>query len=259
MSKKFWTLNSIGEEVLRDLEKEHENFSIEKYNAGEFDGNNFIWYEMFDMHLMDANGCDYERKGAYIKEGDVVVDIGANIGVFAHRAELRGASKVICFEPLSKTYNCLLKNLGPKSVAHKLAISNKNEFKEFAIHTDYTHIGGAFSTDYIDRFEQKILLEKETVFSIDINEIFNSTLTDRIDFLKIDVEGAEVDILNKLTDDNLKKIRCLSVELHKNDESLEEFQWSFLDRVHGLGFDRFVLYHGVDTTAKLRTLSCWKP
>jgi hypothetical protein len=55
------------------------------------------------------------------------------------------------------------------------------------------------------------------------------------------------------------KLRCLSVELHKNDESLEDFQWSFLDRVHGLEFDRFVLYHGVDTTAKLRTLSCWKP
>ena len=37
MSKQFWTLNSKGEEVLRDLEKEHENFSIEKYNSGEFD------------------------------------------------------------------------------------------------------------------------------------------------------------------------------------------------------------------------------
>ena len=79
MSKQFWTLNSKGEEVLRDLEKEHENFSIEKYNSGEFDGNNFIWYEMFDMYLMESNGCDYERKGCYIKEGDVVVDIGANI------------------------------------------------------------------------------------------------------------------------------------------------------------------------------------
>ena len=29
MSKQFWTLNSKGEEVLRDLEKEHENFSSE--------------------------------------------------------------------------------------------------------------------------------------------------------------------------------------------------------------------------------------
>ena len=90
------------------------------------------------------------------------------------------------------------------------------------------------------------------------NDIFNPVLTERIDFLKIDVEGSEVDILNSITDENLKKLRCLSVELHKTDESFEEFQWSFLERVHSLGFERFVLYHGVDTSAKLRTLTCWK-
>ena len=258
MSKQFWTLNSKGEEVLRDLEKEHENFSIEKYNSGEFDGNNFIWYEMFDMYLMESNGCDYERKGCYIKEGDVVVDIGANIGIFAHRAEVRGASKVLCFEPITKTYNCLQKNLGPKSESFKLSVSNKNEFKEFAIHTDYTHIGGAFLMNHQEHFTDKNIIHKESVFSININDIFNTVLTERIDFLKIDVEGSEVDILNSITDENLKKLRCLSVELHKTDESFEEFQWSFLERVHSLGFERFVLYHGVDTNAKLRTLTCWK-
>ena len=91
MNKLFWTLRPSGTEVLRDLAMENETFSIDRYVAGEFDANNFQWYEMFHHHVYNDNGCDYERMGCYIKEGDVVLDLGANIGIFAHRAETRGA------------------------------------------------------------------------------------------------------------------------------------------------------------------------
>ena len=58
--KKFWTLDKFGNEVLRDLSKEHESFTLEKYVNNEFDGNNFIWYENFDLHFIAdfvANLC----------------------------------------------------------------------------------------------------------------------------------------------------------------------------------------------------------
>ena len=107
-NKKFWTLRPDGSEVLRDLNEENKNFTREGYLNGEFDANNYQWYEMFHHYSFDDNGCDYERHGCYIKEGDVVLDLGANIGVFAHRAETRGASKVICFEPVTPTFNLSL-------------------------------------------------------------------------------------------------------------------------------------------------------
>ena len=258
MNKQFWTLDKDGNEVLRDLKKEHENFSIEKYNAGEFDSNNFIWYENFDMYLMDANGCDYERKGCFIQEGDVVVDIGANIGIFAHRAELRGASKVICFEPFSQTFECLKKNAGPKTEVYKLAIGGNNRFEKFALHTDYTHVGGVFNIKNTDLSKNKNLIKTESSLVIDVNLIFDNNLTDRIDFLKIDVEGSEIEILDSLTDDNLKKVRCVAIELHKTNEEFEIFQEKILDRMFILGFQRFILYHGTDTSATLRTFTCWK-
>jgi len=109
MNKKFWTLDKEGKEILRDLEKENENFTFLGYWENKFDSNNYQYQEMFNSYLHEDNGCDYERMGCYIKEGDVVVDIGANIGLFAHRAETRGASKVICFEPMTPTFECLLK------------------------------------------------------------------------------------------------------------------------------------------------------
>jgi FkbM family methyltransferase len=194
MSKQFWTLNKNGNEVLRNLEEEHKGFTLEKYNQGEFDGNNFIWYELFDMYSHDSNGCDYERRGCFIKEGDTVVDIGANIGVFAYRAELRGAAQVICFEPMDLTFNSLKKNIGSKTTAHKLAVGGKNEFKKFVIHTDYSHLGGGFDITKEEIRNGRDIIHEDITFSIDINSLFDGTLCDKIDFLKIDVEGGEVEI-----------------------------------------------------------------
>lgn len=146
-NKKFWTLLPDGSELLRDLKKENESFNLDAYSNGEFDSNNYQWFEMFHHYIFDDIGCDYERYGCYIKEGDVVLDLGANIGVFAHRAETRGASKVICFEPVTPTFNCLIKNKGPKTIVYKNAVGGTQGFTTFNIHTDFLHIGGGTSHD----------------------------------------------------------------------------------------------------------------
>lgn len=46
-NKKIWTPLPNGDMVLRDLEKENENFTWEDYNQGLYDANNYMWYEMF--------------------------------------------------------------------------------------------------------------------------------------------------------------------------------------------------------------------
>ena len=37
-NKLFYTLTPEGDEVLRDLKKENETFTVEDYNLGKFDG-----------------------------------------------------------------------------------------------------------------------------------------------------------------------------------------------------------------------------
>ena len=108
MDKKlFWTLGPNGDEILRNLEEENKEFTTNDYYNGKFDSNNYQWYEMFNHYVYDDLGCDYERYGCYIIEGDVVLDLGGNIGVFAHRAEIRGASKIISFEPQKQLFYAL--------------------------------------------------------------------------------------------------------------------------------------------------------
>lgn len=253
-NKLFWTLSPDGTEVLRDLKKENEFFSIERYVKGEFDANNYQWYEMFHHYVYEDNGCDYERFGCYIREGDVVLDLGGNIGVFAHRAEVRGASKVISFEPVTPTFNCLIKNIGPKTLVYKNAVGGSHGFATFRIHTDYTHIGGGTSEDQDLLLNQRPIIHSEKVIIIGINEIFNG-MESKIDFMKIDIEGGEVEVLTSITDENLSSLRCLSAEFHKSYEEFDEFQEQFVKRMNRLNFKSFTLYHG---DGNLRTLNFWK-
>ena len=254
MSKKFWTLEKDGNEVLRDLTEENKSFTLEKYRSGEFDSNNYMWHEMFSNYVYDDNGCDYERYGCFIKEGDVVLDLGANIGIFAHRAETRGASKVICFEPVTPTFNCLIKNKGPKTLVYKNAVGGQNGFTTFRIHTDFTHIGGGTSESQDLMLNNRDIIFSEKVIIIGINEIFEG-FGEKIDFMKVDIEGGEVEVLTSITDENLKSLRCLSAEFHKSYEEFDEFQNNFVTRMTKLGFRTFTLYHG---NGNLRTLNFWK-
>jgi len=182
------------------------------------------------------------------------LDLGANIGLFAHRAEVRGASKVISIEPLTPTFNCLIKNKGPKTDVYKMAVGNKNEFNEFKIHTNFHHIGGATSDKSNTILNGRDIIHSELVYTININELFND-LIGKIDFMKIDIEGAEVDVLNEITDDNLSSLRCVSCEFHKTYEDFDTFQGDFGKRMDRLGFQGFTLYHG---DGNLRTLNFWK-
>jgi FkbM family methyltransferase len=253
-NKKFWTLSPSGEEILRDLKNENESFNLDAYNNGEFDANNYQWYEMFHHYSFDDIGCDYERYGCHIKEGDVVLDLGANIGVFAHRAETRGASKVICFEPVTPTFNCLIKNKGPKTLVYKNAVGGKQGFTNFNIHTDFTHIGGGTSHDQDLMLNGRDIVYSERVIIIGINEIFEG-MESKIDFMKIDIEGGEVDVLTSITNENLNSLRCLSAEFHRTYDGFDTFQSNFTDRMSNLGFEHFTVYYG---NHDLRTLTFWK-
>jgi FkbM family methyltransferase len=253
-NKKFWTLCPDGTEVLRDLKKENETFSQDAFQKGEFDGNNYQWFEMFHHYGFDDNGCDYERYGCYIKKGDVVLDLGANIGIFAHRAETRGASKVISFEPVTPTFNCLIKNRGPKTLVYKNAVGDKNGFTNFKLHTDFTHIGGGTSENQDLMLGDRNIIYSEKVIIIGINEIFENFETN-FNFMKIDIEGNEVNVLTSIKDEHLSSLRCLAAEFHATNDKFEQFQADFCNRMSMLGFDSFTVYYG---DGVLRTLNFWK-
>jgi FkbM family methyltransferase len=133
-----------------------------------------------------------------VKPGNVVVDLGANIGYFTLLAsKLVGSNgKVFAFEPEPKNYSYLSKNIEINNYnqtnAFQKAVSDKNGKTQLYVclydtghHTINEYSGiEAYSRG---RHTEKQAVDIETV-SLDS---FLNGKTDHVDVMKVDVEGAE--------------------------------------------------------------------
>ena len=159
---------------------------------------NSHWYSseplngFFSERLQDVVDVHYQQRYRYyvyqnIPRKRTMIDIGANIGIFAKpSAEL--FERVICFEPVPKNFEVLEKNLENYNNVelHCLGISNQPQTAKFSMKT--LKCGQSQQvTEYSDDPEY---------------ENFDCTLVtldqynfDRVDWIKIDVEGFEDAVL----------------------------------------------------------------
>jgi hypothetical protein len=102
--------------------------------------------------------------------------------------------------------------------------------------------------------ENEVSFYTENCAMIDVVSVFNDPVWGDVDFLKIDIEGAEEVVLNNLPDSALERLLCIAGEFHCHDEQFQIFQDNFINRCHGFGFKSYVLYQGYG----LRTIHLWK-
>ena len=152
--------------------------------------NNVFFSEKHQGYVRENTLDEYifgEVRSAYkdleIKKGDVVLDLGANIGAFAKQAAEKEAI-VHCYEPEPNNFTLLQLN-SPNTNNHKKAVLGKqNGNIELFINSKRNK--GIHMTRPVNGRES---IEVETVsFSDLINEI-------KPNKIKIDVEGAEYDFL----------------------------------------------------------------
>ncbi len=154
---------------------------------------------LIDASIVYTGDYEPEIKAVFkgiIKPGDTVLDIGANIGFHTlYFSELVGpVGHVLAFEPIPVNYNVLKKNLALNKVKNvslqTFALGEINE--ELNIYIDPEPKNpGAYNlfektnnnTSIISRVGDEILRE------LDVN---------RVDFIKIDVEGYEQFVLKGL-------------------------------------------------------------
>src|SRR5262249_35927794 len=133
-----------------------------------------------------------------LREGDIFIDIGANMGIFT----LLGAQcvgktgKVISVEPSTRDYSLLHKNIEDNElsnvIAVKLALSDYVGTAELKIaedkHRGHNTLGG-FIYD-------TVLLGTETVEVETLPGLLAKLHVHKVDLIKLDTEGAEYNILN---------------------------------------------------------------
>ncbi len=175
----------------------------------------YFTYEIPNLHHGDVN--EIKR---FSKEGSVVVDIGANIGTVcmpvAKHVGVKG--KVYAIEAHPKTFSYLQENIKLNKLenisAFNIAIGEKNGLVEFS-DSDLDDINVVSKKIEKENGEINYSQEKKVLVPMMRLDDLLSDL-DKIDVLKIDVEGYEKFILENATE-TLKKTKVVYAEYYEDN------------------------------------------
>lgn len=137
-------------------------------------------------------GLDYEPELklflSQLKAGDVVVDLGANIGAYAIRAAVAvgPAGRVYAFEPLERTRKRLERAVQLNGVCN-VSISDEAVGKE----SGYAQLSVKDRGSSASLVAASRATETQAVRVTTLDEFAKSNGVTRIDWIKMDIEGAE--------------------------------------------------------------------
>ncbi len=134
-----------------------------------------------------------------VRKGSTVVDVGANIGLFSVflSREIGPGGELHAFEPVKDTFWRMQENLAlnrcTNVTTNQLALSNKRGRETMNI---FPEGYGAWNTFGKPVFGETKAVSKEKVTKTTLVDYCKDHGIKKIDFLKIDVEGFERDVLN---------------------------------------------------------------
>ncbi len=156
---------------------------------------------------------DYERDAVEIENGWTVLDIGAGFGDFAICVARRKPDcAVLAFEPLPESFAMLKENLALNRVANVRPFSQALAGRAGTLFL-YTTTGlsGQHRTALQDAEAGGSAIPVE---AITLEQAFDQFSIERCDFLKMDCEGAEYEILFAASKAALSRIGHIAMEYH---------------------------------------------
>jgi FkbM family methyltransferase len=139
----------------------------------------------------------------------IAIDVGANVGLFTEYCLDVGFEKVISIEPNPLAANEFRKmhSENPNVIFSEIALTGDGEDVNLSVNPRNTLVSSIAKTIS----ENTVLVKSKTL---------NSLLSDydSVDLLKIDIEGAEYDLLDKTNIESLSKADNIILEFHDNND-----------------------------------------
>jgi len=218
----------------------------------------------------------YLRNGIELRDGDVVFDVGANIGLFSlFVGEILQDATIYAFEPVPDIFEYLRRNTGGIEEKVKLRNAGLSDRESQEVFTFYPHLP-CFSTSCPNRLERRWedlrdmlhhmsgpsadrprpIRDKLRAWGVKgllfyasrkrdrlctltrLSTIVEEQGIERIDLLKIDVEGAEWEVLRGIGEDDWRKIRQLVIEVHDVQPGADDMADWLDDRGYDVDVDR---------------------
>jgi len=211
--------------------------------------------------MLDDHIDGYFNNGIKINEGDVVVDVGANIGVLGVRlSEKFNKIKIYSFEPIPNIFSVLKKNCkltnNPDFKVFENGLGDKKEKKEFTYFPNSPALSTAqpdawkkdpkmlinavkgslknapkkfWWAKFIPSFLAPIFAKYLTINKkkfvceiITLSDFIANEKISKIHFLKIDCEGLELKVLQGIKKNDWNKILSCVVEVHNINKRLDK-------------------------------------
>ncbi len=163
-----------------------------------------------------------------------VVDVGAQIGLFSLKMAPR-AERILTFEPEPENFKLLSRNLAGERHQHvekfNKAVARRPGTLRLYVAPDNPGAHTAFpaETSAVEKFQE--------VEAVRLPDILDERKISHIDYLKLDCEGAEYEIMASLVEWGLDRISYIGMEYHPvKDASMETHS--------GMAMEKLLRQHG---------------
>lgn len=182
---------ALKDEILsasRKIETDAQGFRLWDTPHGRYwipDGSDYV----LPWNLAEQARKIYGEGERAVRTGDVVLDCGANIGVYTRAALNAGAKIVVAIEPAPENIECLRRNFKPEIAEGRVIVYPKGVWDKdelLALHVD-PHNSAADS--FLINREGSHEVAKIPLTTID--KLVAELKLERVDFIKMDIEGAE--------------------------------------------------------------------
>lgn len=187
----------------------------------------FVWYRpgTFDYVIMiEIFGCnDYFDRFSPFEVSSVknVLDIGAQIGTFSLRAsQLFPDAKVVAVEATSANFAMLEKNISANNLQSRIKAVKKALWGKTG-ETIKMHISSENSGGHSAVVDHNISGKEtgvESIQTISLEDLLKTNGMDSVEFMKMDIEGAEYEVIYSTPKDVLQKITRMVFEAHPIDK-----------------------------------------
>ncbi len=256
--------NLFGEHAKYTLPNQLEIAHLNQYET------EYLYKEIF------VDQC-YLKHGIALKEGDCIIDIGANIGMFTLFIGQNCKNPTIyAFEPSPHTFKALNINAnlyGSNVTAFNYGISDRAKEATFTFY-EKSSVFSSFNADevedekairavvenmlresgtsdesdlqqFVDELMEGRMNSKSFVCQLkSVSDIIRENNIEKIDLLKIDAEKSELDILRGIESDDWPKIRQMVLEVHdKEGHVIKEVNRLLQEKGFGFAIEEEDLLH----------------
>lgn len=164
----------------------------------------------------------------------LVLDIGANIGLFAKYMYGKNAKKVILVEAnplINKSIETVMGAEMENSVMYLAPLFEEKKVVKFKYSTTNSTIGSIVMDSSVSGYEE--LNASMDLATVTMEEIVAENHIERISLFKCDIEGGEYDLIESLSSEHMNMIDRFLIEFHQNKGQLQ----GVVNKLESYGFE----------------------